>query len=321
MHSRLSREQSLEAIVADFTQAFRDGKQPVIADYLRKYPDQADELQELLSSVAMIEGLKQESDSTQARSREDRDALHIKQLGDYQLIRELGRGGMGVVFEAVHQSLGRRVAIKLMHPRHSSDEKYIARFSREAQAAAKLHHTNIVSVFGVGHCEGRHYYVMELVRGCSLKSVMRSLSGTVRLPTVFRQHHDIGHTDAPAETKLDVRRVLPQRLDSPIHDSTHGASFARDDRAEQRVNDKVQDHLASSASAQTGETGPTATDDRFQKQLPTGSQRFRWVARIARRSPMRWPTRIIKVTSTGISSLPTCCSMRAASYGSRTSGW
>ena len=97
------------------------------------------------------------------------------------IIREVGRGGMGVVFEAVHQSLGRRVALKVMLEKELESEKQIARFRREAQAAAKLHHTNIVSVFGVGEANGYHYYVMEYIDGISLKSAVRSLT-EVRQP-------------------------------------------------------------------------------------------------------------------------------------------
>src|SRR5262249_28344456 len=79
-------------------------------------------------------------------------------LGDYQIVREVGRGGMGVVYEAVQISLGRRVALKVLPFAATLDAKQLQRFRNEAQAAAQLHHTNIVPVFGVGCERGVHYY-------------------------------------------------------------------------------------------------------------------------------------------------------------------
>ena len=83
---------------------------------------------------------------------------------------------MGIVFEAEHDSLARKVAIKVLPNRSFDDEKYIERFRREAQAAANLHHTNIVSVFGNGQTGDHHYYVMEYVDGQSLSSIFAQLN-------------------------------------------------------------------------------------------------------------------------------------------------
>ncbi len=76
-------------------------------------------------------------------------------LGDYRILREIGRGGMGVVYEAEQESLGRRVALKILSAGALVDPKRVRRFEREAKAAAKLHHTNIVPVFGVGRQDGQ----------------------------------------------------------------------------------------------------------------------------------------------------------------------
>ena len=70
-----------------------------------------------------------------------------RRLGDFVLIRRVGAGGMGIVYEAEHESLKSRVALKVMHPRFRADQCYLRRFQTEARSAAKLHHTNIVSVF------------------------------------------------------------------------------------------------------------------------------------------------------------------------------
>src|SRR5262249_19331550 len=77
----------------------------------------------------------------------------VEQWGDFRIVRELGRGGMGVVYEAYQGSLNRHVALKLLPERGD-----LARFRREARAAGRLHHTYIVPVFGVGEHAGRHYY-------------------------------------------------------------------------------------------------------------------------------------------------------------------
>src|SRR3982751_6353384 len=94
-------------------------------------------------------------------------------LGDYRIVREIGRGGMGIVYEADHEALGRRVAVKVLPG--IADERTRERFRREAKAAARLHHTNIVPVFGVGEDGGYHYYVMQLIRGQGLDEVLREL--------------------------------------------------------------------------------------------------------------------------------------------------
>src|SRR5262249_36874477 len=97
------------------------------------------------------------------------------QLGDYEILREVGRGGMGVVYEAQQLSLGRHVAIKVLPSHALLDARHLQRFQREARSAAKLHHTNIVPAFGVGEQDGLHYYVMQFVPGLGLDMVLDEL--------------------------------------------------------------------------------------------------------------------------------------------------
>jgi eukaryotic-like serine/threonine-protein kinase len=89
------------------------------------------------------------------------------QLDEFRIIREIGRGGMGIVFEAYQGSLNRHVALKMLPNRGD-----VARFRREAKAAGRLHHTNIVPVFGIGEYEGRHYYVMQFIAGRGLDNLL-----------------------------------------------------------------------------------------------------------------------------------------------------
>src|SRR5438105_12852998 len=99
----------------------------------------------------------------------------LERLGDYRIIREIGHGGMGVVYEAEQLSLGRHVALKILPQNLRRDSKQRRRFEREVRAAAKLHHTNIVPVFGVGEYDGLPYYAMQFIQGLGLDEVIDEL--------------------------------------------------------------------------------------------------------------------------------------------------
>ncbi|QDV89400.1 Serine/threonine-protein kinase PrkC [Phycisphaerae bacterium RAS2] len=94
-------------------------------------------------------------------------------LGDFEIVGEIGRGGMGVVYRARQLSLNRIVALKVLPALAGADDKAVSRFVREAQAAARLHHTNIVPVYAQGQHDGHFYYAMELIDGESLDRVIR----------------------------------------------------------------------------------------------------------------------------------------------------
>src|SRR5262245_45191263 len=98
-----------------------------------------------------------------------------QRLGDFEIARELGRGGMGVVYEARQLSLNRPVALKVLAPCLGLTARAVERFRREAAAAAKLHHTNIVPVYATGEQDNVHFYAMELIAGPSLDHVLNSL--------------------------------------------------------------------------------------------------------------------------------------------------
>src|SRR5215471_12348556 len=98
-----------------------------------------------------------------------------QRLGDFEIVREIGRGGMGVVYEARQVSLNRKVALKVLSGGLGLTPKAVQRFRREAEAAAKLHHTNIVPVYATGEQDGSHFYAMELIDGPSLDHVIRLL--------------------------------------------------------------------------------------------------------------------------------------------------
>jgi WD40 repeat protein/serine/threonine protein kinase len=164
-------------IADEFVEAFRQGKRPSVEEFARRYPERAAEIREILPALVLMERAKA-PDAPPGSWREAKTtaaAPPLRQLGDYQILREVGRGGMGVVYEARQLSLGRHVAIKVLPASALLDRRQLGRFQREARSAAKLHHTNIVPVFGVGEQDGLHYYVMQFIAGLGLDVVLDEL--------------------------------------------------------------------------------------------------------------------------------------------------
>jgi WD40 repeat protein/serine/threonine protein kinase len=164
-------------IADEFVEAFRQGKRPSVEEFARRYPAHADDIREMLPALVLMEQAKSAEDSPgqQRQAKASAAAAPLQQLGDYQILREVGRGGMGVVYEAQQLSLGRHVAIKVLPSHALLDPRHLARFQREARSAAKLHHTNIVPVYGVGEQDGLHYYAMQFIKGLALDMVLDEL--------------------------------------------------------------------------------------------------------------------------------------------------
>ncbi len=163
------RRDSFEQLAEEFAVGCRNGESHSISEYEKRYPEHAEKIRKLLPTVALLEQLKraaqrERGDDAQAQSLPER-------LGEFHVLRELGRGGMGVVYEAVQESLGRHVALKVVYHVHLN-AKRLERFRREAQAVARLHHTNIVPIFGVGDHEGLPYYVMQYIKGTGLDDLV-----------------------------------------------------------------------------------------------------------------------------------------------------
>ncbi|MFO0952358.1 MAG: serine/threonine-protein kinase [Isosphaeraceae bacterium] len=97
----------------------------------------------------------------------------LPQIPGYEILGEIGKGAMGVVYKARQQSVDRIVAVKVLRPSAAKDADYIARFRREAKTAAKLSHTHIVNAIDAGEADGRHYFVMEYVEGSTVEDAMK----------------------------------------------------------------------------------------------------------------------------------------------------
>ncbi len=164
-----------ERLAEEFAERLRRGEHPAIADYVARYPELADDIRELFPEIALVEQHKparaDRGISLPAPMPANRGGLP-EQFGDYRILRYLGEGGMGVVYEAVRESLLTNVALKVMHPQFRAREKYLRRFRIEARSAARLHHTNIVSVSDYGVHDGVCYYAMQYIAGHSLDKVL-----------------------------------------------------------------------------------------------------------------------------------------------------
>ncbi|MBE7501144.1 MAG: protein kinase [Verrucomicrobiales bacterium] len=147
---------ALARILDDYLAELEAGRAPDRAQVLAAHPHLAAELEPALAGLEFIQ------------QTAGRGADTPSQLGDFRIVREVGRGGMGVVYEAEQVSLKRRVALKVLRFGAVADEVAMARFQREAETVARLHHTNIVPIFAVGSANGVRYYAMQFIEGRDL---------------------------------------------------------------------------------------------------------------------------------------------------------
>ena len=124
----------IDELAEEFAARYRRGERPALSDYLRQYPELADEIREVFPALVMMERLKP-TPSADSGAKGEPGAPHSEfrapsSLGEYRLLREIGRGGMGVVYEALQEPLGRRVAIKVLPAQLFANEKLRSRFRR-----------------------------------------------------------------------------------------------------------------------------------------------------------------------------------------------
>jgi len=214
----------VELLADEFASRVRRGESPSVAEYTERYPQFAEAIEDIFPAVAMMEQIRS-ADAAERRATFQRSgpAKVPEAIGDFTIIKEIGRGGMGIVYEAQQQSLARRVAVKVLPKHVLLLDEHLGRFQREAQTTAKLQHTNIVPVFGVGQQDGLHYYVMPLVRGVGLDEVIRELksTGDASPPDVkqvaaqlieekFAAPESPGGKNAPSESNASYWRTVAQ---------------------------------------------------------------------------------------------------------------
>ena len=164
-----------------YRSALLKGQNPDRRELLDQFPEVAHELDACLNALEFLRQLAPVVHQQVTESGGEIGGLlpgpAPRALGDFCILREIGRGGMGVVYEAEQISLHRRVALKVLPFAAVLDPRHLQRFKNEAQAAASLEHPNIVNVYSVGCERGVHYYAMPYVEGQTLAEVIRRLRG------------------------------------------------------------------------------------------------------------------------------------------------
>ncbi|MSR59680.1 MAG: serine/threonine protein kinase [Planctomycetaceae bacterium] len=165
----------VEIAVTEFLDELRLGRRPAIEVYARRYPQHAQRIREVLPLVAAMESWKSNHEFSGAR-RALTGAQPFERLGDCRIVREIGRGGMGIVYEAVQEPAGRPVAVKVLPGRFPTASQWRKRFEAEALVTERLRHPHIIPVYGYGEHEEWCYFIMHLVEGLPLDRVIDLLA-------------------------------------------------------------------------------------------------------------------------------------------------
>ncbi|MFO0897441.1 MAG: WD40 repeat domain-containing serine/threonine-protein kinase [Pirellulales bacterium] len=217
------RDRSLEEVLADYLRAEETGVQPDPEALVAEHPDLADELRSFFRNRAalgrLIEPLQtqlwQNESAYSGDAKGEAPLERLRYFGDYELLEELGRGGMGVVYKAKQTTLNRFVALKLILTGRLASPQDVGRFRREADAAASLDHPNVTPIYEVGEHEGQQFFSMRLIEGTTLTDCIADLKGNHRriatlLATLARAVHHahqrgILHRDLkPANILMDA---------------------------------------------------------------------------------------------------------------------
>ncbi len=174
------RETDFDSLADQYVDQIRAGDSPDIEKFVSKHPEHESRIRELFPVLQMMESrisedIESDSELLNDELSELKGVSLQRKLGEYRIIREIGRGGMGIVYQAEQESLGRHVALKLLPDSAQFDERKILRFQQEARASGMLHHSNIVPVFGVGRSEEISYFVMQYIDGTGLDVVIQEV--------------------------------------------------------------------------------------------------------------------------------------------------
>ncbi|MCA9183583.1 MAG: serine/threonine protein kinase, partial [Planctomycetales bacterium] len=220
----VDREALMGQVVTEFFERIARGESPRIDEYEERYP----EIAEMLGRA--LPALKHINDSFGGQSTDPEFQLNAsqRQLGDFLIVRQIGQGGMGIVYEAQQISLNRRVAIKVLPFASLLREQQLERFRIEARAAASLRHPNIVGVYAVGYERGVHFYAMEFIEGQSLAELMHELKN--EMSNVHDDRNSASTDRALKEKPLEKTRP-GSGADSTETDRAHKRSTLPDSRS------------------------------------------------------------------------------------------
>ena len=161
----------VELLIDEYLALIQKGAAPSVREFAELHSEYASELLEFLPVVAKLDGLSFNTSVGDVSAGLPTEYQLPEKIGEYEIVRELGRGGMGVVYEARHKTMERLAALKVI-PWISSQPAALDRFLREARSGGSLHHTNIVPVFEVGHADGYYFFAMQLIDGQNLREVI-----------------------------------------------------------------------------------------------------------------------------------------------------
>ena len=218
----MSEKLSVEEIAAQFLERREAGEKLDTEEFIAAYPEHADELRDLLGLMLEMEKVK--PDETQETFPPEPERTNLPD-SDYRLVRKLGSGGMGTVFEAIQVSLNRKVAVKLLSSSLLTGPEQRAQFENEAKVIAMLHHPNIVKIYSAGCSEERCYYAMELIEGkgldsCQFTELRKLARSALQAAQALAYAHRCGilHRDIkPANMLLDA--------EGNLHISDFGIAF------------------------------------------------------------------------------------------------
>ncbi len=202
----LSDDAEFDELLGEIFERIEAGSAPSPEEYLQRYPQFADELTEFFrnqawfAAPALAETLADDSEPMVAAS------FVGCEVGPYRLIEEIARGGMGVVYRALQTELNREVAVKLISSGAMASPEELRRFRQEAEAAAQLHHPNIVPIYDVGSWRGQTYFSMTLIEGESLQDWVASRRCTIQQAVVAVR--EIAHAVSYAHRRGIVHRDL-----------------------------------------------------------------------------------------------------------------
>ncbi len=247
------RDERLGEAIEAYLALVESGTATDADEFASLYPDLKDDLRAALDGLAMVQGLVGESGG-RAGGRLEAG----RRVAGYRIVRELGRGGMGIVYEAVHVDLDRPVALKVLGMHSAPDSTGRRRFLNEAKTAAGLHHTHIVPVFDVGQVGGLCYYAMQRIEGCGLDRVVKALRK--------------GRSTAAGSSIGRVRKSKASIAPSVAAIDLLNASS---------MGDPTRSWFAASSAKKAG--GVIPNDERSDEvppfEPPRGWEYYRWVAR------------------------------------------
>lgn len=264
----IDRDERLGEAIEAYLALAEGGQAPDPETFAARYPDLGDDLRSALDGLALVRGLVGEAEGPGHRLESGR------RIAGYRIVRELGRGGMGTVYEAVHVGLDRPVALKVLGAHAAPDSTGRRRFLNEARTAAGLHHTHIVPVFDVGQVGGLCYYAMQRIEGSGLDSVLRHLR---RDRSVAAGSSTGGTTPGPAASSWWGRSLRRLSATGPLFKPSHeqetgtwfGASWSGGEVLEK---------------TKTAIGGRDGKDEAPPFDPPRGAAYYRWVAEVGRQA-------------------------------------